>query len=48
MGYVSHPEGVTVQWLANSKFEIEVAWEKVPATASLTPFYDPANIRIKG
>lgn len=47
MGYVNHPEGVTAEWLAESNFEIEVAWEKVPAKASLAPFYDPKNTRIK-
>jgi heterotetrameric sarcosine oxidase gamma subunit len=47
MGYVTHPEGVTREWLESSKFEIEVAWEKVPAIASLAPFYDPKNLRIR-
>lgn len=47
MGYVNHAEGVTAQWLAQQRFEIEVAWQKVPAVASLTPFYDPKSERIK-
>jgi glycine cleavage system aminomethyltransferase T/glycine/D-amino acid oxidase-like deaminating enzyme len=47
MGYVNHPDGVSADWLASSAFEIEVAWEKVPAKASLAPFYDPENARIK-
>lgn len=47
MGYVNNPDGVTADWLAQSKFEIEVAWEKVPARASLAGFYDPKNTRIK-
>jgi 4-methylaminobutanoate oxidase (formaldehyde-forming) len=47
MGYVNNPEGVTREWLENSRFEIEVAWEKVPAKASLGPFYDPKNLRIR-
>jgi 4-methylaminobutanoate oxidase (formaldehyde-forming) len=48
MGYASHPAGVSPEWLAQSTFEIEVAWEKVPATASLLAFYDSKNVRIKG
>ena len=48
MGYVSHADGVTPELLAQNTFEIEVAWEKVLATASLLPFYDPQNVRIKG
>ncbi|WOD16968.1 GcvT family protein [Paraburkholderia kirstenboschensis] len=47
MGYVNNADGVTADWLASSKFEIEVAWQKVPAKASLAPFYDPKNVRIK-
>jgi 4-methylaminobutanoate oxidase (formaldehyde-forming) len=47
MGYVTNSEGVTAEWLANKKFEIEVAWEKIPAKASLSPFYDAKNVRIK-
>ncbi|SAL39665.1 sarcosine oxidase alpha subunit [Caballeronia cordobensis] len=47
MGYVTHDAGVTAQWLAENAFEIEVAWERVPAQASLAPFYDPENARIK-
>ncbi|MFT4437781.1 GcvT family protein [Caballeronia sp. 15715] len=47
MGYVNNPDGVTSDWLAQSKFEIEVAWEKVPAKASLAGFYDSKNVRIK-
>ncbi|KWF91843.1 FAD-dependent oxidoreductase [Burkholderia cepacia] len=47
MGYVNNADGVTADWLAQNSFEIEVAWEKIPAKASLAPFYDPKNTRIK-
>lgn len=47
MGYVSCPDGVTSQWLEQQRFEIEVAWQRVSAIASLAPFYDPKNTRIK-
>jgi len=48
MGYVDHPDGVTKEWLDSAEVEIEVAWEKVGATASLIPFYDPKNLRSRG
>jgi 4-methylaminobutanoate oxidase (formaldehyde-forming) len=32
----------------SGNYEIEVAGVKVPATASLVPFYDPSSARIKG
>ncbi|HXH03333.1 MAG TPA: FAD-dependent oxidoreductase [Candidatus Competibacteraceae bacterium] len=47
MGYVEHPEGVSRDWLENARFEIEVAWERVPAQASVAPFYDPRNERVR-
>ncbi len=47
MGYVNHPDGVTREWLEQNKFEIEVAWKRIPAVASLTPFYDPKSLRVK-
>lgn len=47
MGYITAEEGITAQWLAQQRFEIEVAWQKIPAVASLAPFYDPTNARIK-
>jgi len=47
MGYLQHPEGVTEEWLDVSDFEIEVATERISATASLRSFYDPAKERIR-
>ncbi len=47
MGYVKHPEGVDQALIDGSKFEIEVADKKVPARASLKPFYDPKGERLK-
>ena len=53
MGYVTipathgNPDGVTAAWLASARFEIEVAWQKIGAKASLSPFYDSKNTRIK-
>jgi len=47
MGYIKHPEGVDQALIDGSKFEIEVADKKVPARASLKPFYDPKGERLK-
>lgn len=47
LGYVQHPAGVTEETLRASKFEILVGNQRVPARASLKPFYDPQNIRIR-
>ncbi len=46
MGYVSHEGGVTAEFLAATKFEIEVAGKRHPATAQLAPQYDPKNSRV--
>jgi glycine cleavage system aminomethyltransferase T/glycine/D-amino acid oxidase-like deaminating enzyme len=34
--------------LAGSRWEIGVAGERLPARASLTPLYDPKNLRVRG
>jgi 4-methylaminobutanoate oxidase (formaldehyde-forming) len=47
MGYLHCPEGVTKDFIESGSYEIEVAWERVPATAQLAPFYDPKMSRIK-
>jgi 4-methylaminobutanoate oxidase (formaldehyde-forming) len=47
MGWVRHPDGVTPELLRGARFEIEVAGERYPATASLRPFYDPAGARLR-
>ena len=47
MGYVQNPEGVTPEFVAEGRYEIEVAERRVPARASLTPLYDPRNLRIR-
>lgn len=47
MGYVRLDEPVTPALLAASRFEVEVAWKRVAATAQLTPYYDPKSLRVK-
>jgi 4-methylaminobutanoate oxidase (formaldehyde-forming) len=47
MGYLNHPGGVTKDWVDAGTFEIEVALERIPATASIRSFYDPRNERVR-
>ncbi|MEE9297633.1 MAG: FAD-dependent oxidoreductase [Acidimicrobiia bacterium] len=47
MGYLTHPDGVTKDWLDAAAFEIEVATVRIPATASIRSFYDPKNERVR-
>ena len=47
MGYVSHPEGVSLEFIKSGSYEIEVANRRIPARASTRPFYDPKSERVK-
>ena len=48
LGYVTREDGpVTAAWLAAERIEVEVALERLPATASLRAPYDPGNARIR-
>jgi len=47
LGYVSNPEGVTDNFVTLGRYEIQVADRRVPARASLTPLYDPRNLRVR-
>ena len=47
MAYLNNEKGVTKDWIESGTFEIEVATELIPATASLRSFYDPKNERVK-
>ncbi len=47
MGYVNHAEGVTQEWLDSGDWQIEVATEPIPASASIRSFYDPNNERVR-
>jgi glycine cleavage system T protein len=47
MGYVEHDEAVTPEWIAAGRYELEIAAERIPASASLRAFYDPSGLRIK-
>lgn len=48
LGYVENSNGkVDASFLESGRFEVEVAGIRVPARASLRPFYDPNNVRVK-
>lgn len=48
LGYVGEPAvKISPEFISAGRFEIEVAGERVSAKASLRPFYDPTNRRVK-
>jgi 4-methylaminobutanoate oxidase (formaldehyde-forming) len=48
MGYVANPDGVCERdWVLQGRYEIEIAGERVAATVSLEPFYDPTSARAR-
>lgn len=47
MGYVHAREPITPEWIAAQKFEIEIAWQRYPATAQLAPLYDPKLEKVR-
>ncbi|VAV92612.1 Sarcosine dehydrogenase [hydrothermal vent metagenome] len=47
MGYLEYEGGVTEDWVDAGEFEMEVATERIPVTASLRSFYDPRNERVR-
>ena len=48
LGYVEAEEEITADYIAAGEFEIDVAGERIPATASLTAMYDPKAERMRG
>jgi 4-methylaminobutanoate oxidase (formaldehyde-forming) len=47
MGYVQAPAGVTREWLAGGRWQVEVACERYAARVQFAPWYDPKSERIK-
>ncbi|MEO8106938.1 MAG: FAD-dependent oxidoreductase [Actinomycetes bacterium] len=48
MGYVQNPRGsADADFVLLGQYELEVACERIPASASLRPWYDPAGERTK-
>jgi len=48
LGYVRCVDGVDKAYLAAGNFQIDVGGERIPATASLRPLYDPRGERMRG
>ncbi len=48
LGYVEHADGVTDAFVASGRWDVEIACERVPARAQLTPPYDPKSLRVRG
>jgi glycine cleavage system aminomethyltransferase T/glycine/D-amino acid oxidase-like deaminating enzyme len=48
MGYVKMSTPITLDVLKNTRFEIDVAGQRVPCEAQLVPWYDPKNEKIRG
>jgi 4-methylaminobutanoate oxidase (formaldehyde-forming) len=47
MGFVENEDGATTDFINNGTYEIDIAGERYPAKASLTPMYDPKGIRVR-
>jgi glycine cleavage system T protein len=48
MGYIANGAGLAdAAWVAAGRYEIEVAGERIPASASIAPPYDPRSLRVK-
>ncbi|CAN5339578.1 FAD-dependent oxidoreductase [soil metagenome] len=47
MGYVRNADGVSDDWLATGRYELEVAAIRVPVELHREPLYDPANARVR-
>jgi 4-methylaminobutanoate oxidase (formaldehyde-forming) len=47
LGAVENEAGVTVDFVKNGSYEIEIASQLYPAKASLRPLYDPQNKRVR-
>ena len=47
LGYVTHPDGVSDEFVATGRWQIEIACERVPARAQLAAPYDPKSLRVR-
>jgi 4-methylaminobutanoate oxidase (formaldehyde-forming) len=47
MGYVDMPDGADKAWFEGASYKIELGGDQFSAKASVRPFYDPANERIR-
>ena len=47
MGYIKTANGMAGEELLKGRFEVDIAGQRVPATISLKPFYDPKSERVR-
>lgn len=47
MGFITSDEVITLDYVKAGAYEVEVAGERIPARASLKPFYDPKSARVR-
>src|SRR5262249_35099284 len=47
LGYVGTPSGASDDYIASGRYEIQVSSHRIPARASLKPFFDPTSSRIR-
>ena len=47
MGYVTGDGEIDAEFVSAGEYEIEIAGQRYPATASLRPFYDPKGERVR-
>jgi 4-methylaminobutanoate oxidase (formaldehyde-forming) len=47
LGYVTEPGGVGADFVSSGTFEIEIAFKRYRAKASLKPIYDPTSARMR-
>ncbi len=47
-GYARTQGGPTAEWIEAGSWSVEIAGDRVGATVSLTPFYDPRDERLRG
>ena len=47
MGYVENEDGVTNGWLANGRWETNIAGRRIPVSTSIRSWFDPTNQRPK-
>ena len=47
LGYVSNPDGVSDAFVTAGRYEIDIGGRRYGARASLTPLYDPRNLRVR-
>jgi glycine cleavage system T protein len=48
LGYVENPDGIaSPEWIRTGRYELEIAARRFLAEASLQPFYDPSQQRIR-